>query len=239
MADVDCEGILRADGIRKDYVLGPRLVCVLKGVSFAVARGEFVAITGVSGSGKSTLLHVLGLVDSPTAGAVFLGGQNIVALPERRQEAIRNRSFGFVFQFYHLLPEFNALENTIMPGLVARRGARQLKRRARELLERVGLGDRLGHYPNQLSGGERQRVAIARALINEPDVVFCDEPTGNLDAETGRTILELLDELHRDSQQTLLLVTHDRQIASRADRTLRLHDGVISEAATAAEPSGE
>jgi len=239
MVETTGNAILQVRQLHKDYAIGPRLVHVLKGAGFTLDTGEFVAITGISGSGKTTLLHIVGLVDSPTAGAVFLEGEEITALPERRREQIRNRSFGFVFQFYHLLPEFTALENTMMPGFVARKSSGPLKRKARDLLGRVGLGERLRHYPNQLSGGERQRVAIARALINDPAVLLCDEPTGNLDEETGGTIIDLLEELHRESHRTLVLVTHDRQVASHADRTLILHDGLISYKAVAPGTSTE
>jgi lipoprotein-releasing system ATP-binding protein len=211
------------------------VVPVLGGVDFEVEHGEFVAIVGSSGSGKSTLLHVLGLLDEPDSGMVQLEGVRIDDRPDRKREEMRNRTFGFIFQFYHLLPELSALENVMMP-LMIRHGLwsymsrrRKLRAEATALLERVGLGHRLDHFPTELSGGEMQRAAIARALAGGPEILLADEPTGNLDAATGQGVLELLRDLNRDRDLTMILVTHDTQIAQQADRTVRLAEGRIED----------
>lgn len=226
-------------GLEKGYRKGKSPVPVLQGVDVEVEHGEFVAVVGASGSGKSTMLHVLGLLDAPDAGKVLLEGRRIDSLPERQRDALRNRTFGFVFQFYHLLPELTAVENVLMPlmvrhgvlGYLARR--RSFRAEATELLERVGLGHRLTHTPNELSGGEIQRTAIARALIGGPSLLLLDEPTGNLDAVTGQGVLELLRDLNRERGLTMMMVTHDPQIAAQADRTVRLVDGRVEEWAPA------
>ena len=211
------------------------MVPVLGGVDLEVEHGELVAIVGSSGSGKSTLLHVLGLLDAPDAGMVQLEGGRIDDRPDRRREELRNRTFGFIFQFYHLLPELSALENVLMP-LMIRHGLwsylsrrRKLRAEATALLERVGLGHRLDHLPTELSGGEMQRAAIARALAGGPEILLADEPTGNLDAATGQGVLDLLRDLNRDRDLTMILVTHDTQIAQQADRTVRLAEGRIED----------
>jgi lipoprotein-releasing system ATP-binding protein len=230
---------LAAVGLRKAYQKGKLAVPVLRGVDLEVERGEFVAVVGASGSGKSTLLHVLGLLDGPDAGQVLLDGQRVDQRPERHRDALRNRTFGFIFQFYHLLPELTALENVMMPRLIrhgvwsylGRRG--QIRSEAKRLLERVGLGHRLDHYPTELSGGEMQRAAIARALAAGPSVLLADEPTGNLDADSGRNVLELLRDLNRERGLTMMMVTHDIQIAQQADRVVRLVEGRIEEWAPA------
>jgi lipoprotein-releasing system ATP-binding protein len=230
---------LAAVGLEKAYRKGKSLVPVLRGVDLAVERGELVAVVGASGSGKSTLLHVLGLLDAPEAGAVMLDGRRIDALSGRRSDVLRNETFGFIFQFYHLLPELSALENVMMPQLIrhglfsylGRRGA--IRREAAALLERVGLSHRLTHAPSELSGGEMQRAAIARALAGSPAIVLADEPTGNLDAATGRGVLELLRDLNRERGLTMIMVTHDIQIAQEADRVVRLVEGRIEEWAPA------
>lgn len=226
---------LTAQGLFKSYRKGRNEVPVLRGVDLEVERGELVAIVGASGSGKSTLLHLLGLIDGPDAGTVALDGERIDHLPDRRRDTIRNRTFGFVFQFYHLLPELTALENVMMPQLI-RHGLfsylgrrRELRREAADLLERVGLGHRLEHRPSELSGGEMQRAAIARALCGAPEIILADEPTGNLDAGTGQGVLELLRDLNRERGLTMMLVTHDPQIAAQADRTVRLVNGRIED----------
>ena len=230
---------LSAMGLTKAYRKGKTRVPVLHGVDLDVDRGELVAIVGASGSGKSTLLHVLGLLDAPDAGAVMLDGKRIDDRPDRRRDDLRNRTFGFVFQFYHLLPEFTALENVLTPlfirhGLVSYlRNRRALRKEAEALLDRVGLSHRLNHYPNELSGGEMQRTAIARALAGEPPILLADEPTGNLDAEAGRGVLDLLRDLNRERGLTMMMVTHDLQIAQQADRTVRLAEGRIEEWAPA------
>ena len=226
-------------GLEKRYTKGKTPVPVLRGVDLEVERGELVAVVGASGSGKSTLLHVLGLLDAPDEGRVLLDGQRIDDRPDRQRDALRNRTFGFIFQFYHLLPELSALENVLMP-LMIRHGLwsyvaqkRRLERAATALLERVGLGHRLSHLPSELSGGEMQRAAIARALAGGPELVLADEPTGNLDAASGQGVLELLRDLNRERGLTMMMVTHDIQIAQQADRIVRLAEGRIEEWAPA------
>jgi lipoprotein-releasing system ATP-binding protein len=226
---------LSAVGLTKSYRKGKNVVPVLGGVDFEVEHGELVAIVGSSGSGKSTLLHVLGLLDEPDAGMVQLEGVRIDDRPDRKREEMRNRTFGFIFQFYHLLPELSALENVMMP-LMIRHGLwsylsrrRKLRAEATALLERVGLGHRLDHFPTELSGGEMQRAAIARSLAGGPEILLADEPTGNLDAATGQGVLDLLRDLNRDRDLTMILVTHDTQIAQQADRTVRLAEGRIED----------
>ncbi len=230
---------LAAVGLEKSYTKGKAKVPVLHGVDVEVERGELVAIVGASGSGKSTLLHVLGLLDAPDAGRVLLDGQRIDNQADRQRDGLRNRTFGFIFQFYHLLPELSALENVMMPLLI-RHGLwsylshrKQVRREAAALLERVGLGHRLTHYPSELSGGEMQRAAIARALAGGPELVLADEPTGNLDAASGQGVLELLRDLNRERGLTMMMVTHDFQIAQQADRIVRLAEGRIEEWAPA------
>ena len=222
-----------AVGLEKGYRKGKAAVPVLRGVDVSADRGEMVAIVGASGSGKSTLLHVLGLLDAPDAGEVWLDGERIDRLSDRRRDALRNRTFGFIFQFYHLMPELSALENVMMPMLIRHGMAAYLGRRKRvraeasELLDRVGLGHRLDHRPSELSGGEMQRAAIARALAGGPEVLLADEPTGNLDAATGQEVLSLLRDLNRERELTMMLVTHDPLIAAKADRIVRLAEGRI------------
>ncbi len=231
--------ILEARNVQKSYQLGPSVLRVLSGVSLKVEQGEFLAIIGSSGSGKSTLLHLLGALDRPDAGTIRYQGVDIFAMAEADRDALRNQAFGFVFQFYHLLPELDVLENVLLPRMTgAAVGSWFASRlavlgRARELLELLGLGRRLGHRPNQLSGGERQRVAIARALMNRPAVLLADEPTGNLDAATGREILAVLGDLHRRGQ-TIVLVTHEHYVAQQAQRVVRLSEGVLHAAKLAA-----
>lgn len=222
---------LRVEDVVKDYPSGETTLRVLKGVTLSVEPGRITAIVGPSGAGKSTLLHVMGFLDRPTSGDVVYRGRRLSALDRQEQARVRNAHFGFVFQMYHLLPELTALENTLLP-LMIREGTgewmarrREHHRRARELLERLGLGARLHHLPPQLSGGERQRVAIARALAGDPEIVFCDEPTGNLDAATSREIQKLILDLSRDTGKTFLVVTHDPEVAAMAHRRLRLVDG--------------
>jgi lipoprotein-releasing system ATP-binding protein len=225
--------ILRASNVRKSYFLGSVTLKVLKGVSLAVERGEFVAIMGSSGSGKSTLLHILGALDIPDEGHVVFEGRDVFACSNAQRDRLRNATFGFVFQFYHLLPELNVLENTLLPCMVGSSvlawasSGREHREQAGRLLDRMGLGHRLPHRPNELSGGERQRVAIARALVNHPQVLLADEPTGNLDAATGREILSVLKTLN-DEGQTIVMVTHDPQVAAAAHRIVHLADGRVS-----------
>jgi lipoprotein-releasing system ATP-binding protein len=208
---------------------------VLRGVSFSVERGQFVTIVGASGSGKSTLLHLVGLLDRHDSGQLILEGQDIAEISSARRNHIRCRDIGFVFQFYHLLPEFNVLENTMLPASVdssipawpTRR--KQSRMHAMELLERMGLSERLKHRPKELSGGERQRVAIARALMNKPKLLLADEPTGNLDSRTGQSIMDILKELNTISGQTILMVTHDVGLTKQSHRVMHLRDGHLSE----------
>ena len=225
--------ILRANGIRRVFVMGDSTIEVLKGVDMAIRRGEFVAIEGRSGSGKSTLMHILGALDAPSAGSVEFDGTDYDRLGRSQ---LRNKQFGFVFQFYHLLPELNVLENTLLAPMISkswlsfRSSKKELTARAAEVLASLGMSHRLKHKPSQLSGGERQRVAIARALMNSPRVLFADEPTGNLDLETGRQIMSVLEKLHRDQGQTIVMVTHDRSLARTADRVLVLKEGRLQKA---------
>jgi ABC-type lipoprotein export system ATPase subunit len=228
--------ILEAVDVHKSYQLGPTALRVLSGCSLGVDEGEFLAIIGSSGSGKSTLLHLLGALDRPDVGTIRYRGQDIFAMPAAERDALRNGAFGFVFQFYHLLPELDVLENVLLPQLAGApvgtwfSGRAKALQRARDLLEMLGLSQRLGHRPNQLSGGERQRVAIARALMNEPAVLLADEPTGNLDAATGQEILSVFETLHR-AGQTIVLVTHEHYVAKRAQRVVRLQEGALQKAA--------
>jgi lipoprotein-releasing system ATP-binding protein len=213
--------------LTKEYVDGPRVVRVLSGLDLDIATGERVAIVGESGVGKSTLLHILGTLDRPTSGEVWFDGEDLTTKSDRELALFRNREVGFIFQFHHLLPDFTALENVMMPALIAGAGRDAARRRAAELLVRVGLAERLEHKPGELSGGEQQRVAVARALIQEPRVVLADEPTGNLDPATAAGVQELLIELNRERHMTLVVVTHSRVLASAMDRTLRLAAGHI------------
>ncbi len=203
---------------------------VLRGVTLALARGEAVAVTGASGAGKSTLLHLLGALDRPTSGAVFVGGRDVSCLEEDDLAAVRNRHIGFVFQFHHLLREFTAIENVMMPALLAGHSFDEARKRARGLLGEVGLERREAHKPRQLSGGEQQRVAVARALVNEPLVLLADEPSGNLDTQTSERLHDLLFGLRTQRLLSLVVVTHNADLAGRADRMLRLQDGRLQPA---------
>jgi len=220
--------VVRTRGLEKHFGQGPGLVRALDGVDLEVARGETVAVMGPSGCGKSTLLHLLGGLERPSAGEVWLEGRRIDRLSERSLARLRRHAVGFVFQAFHLMEELTAVENVELPALLAGRSPRAARRRAMELLDQVGLTDRAEHLPSALSGGERQRVAIARALSNEPLVVFADEPTGNLDSGATRDVLRLLDRL-RAGGQTLVIVTHDSRIAATADRLVSMRDGVFVE----------
>jgi len=223
--------VLAAEGLGKTYAEGKLHTPVFDGLDFAVRAGETVAILGASGAGKSTLLHLLGGLDTPTAGEVFVAGQKMSALSNAARGTLRNRSLGFVYQFHHLLPEFTALENVMLPALLNGASDADATRRSRDLLETVGLGHRLAHKPGELSGGERQRAAVARALVNGPACVLGDEPTGNLDERTAATVFELMLELNRAQHTSLVLVTHDRRLARKLDRVMELHEGKLREIA--------
>jgi lipoprotein-releasing system ATP-binding protein len=228
--------ILRASGVQKSFVMGDSRIQVLRGVDLSIRTGEFVAIEGRSGSGKSTLLHIMGALDSADAGAIEYAGQDLAKASSNARAGVRNLDFGFVFQFYHLLPELNVLENTLLSAMIEfswwrfRSNRRELTERAAGILKQLGLDHRLKHRPSQLSGGERQRVAIARALMNRPKVLFADEPTGNLDNDTGRQIMTVLEKLHHDAGQTIVMVTHDRTLARTADRAMVLREGLLTRA---------
>jgi putative ABC transport system ATP-binding protein len=217
--------VLEAIGVGKQVSSPEGTLAILSDVTFAIARGETVAVMGASGAGKSTLLALLAGLDEPTAGAVRLAGSDLGTLDEDGRAAVRARHVGFVFQSFHLVPSLTALENVMLPLELA--GRRDARGAAREVLGRVGLAERVGHYPRQLSGGEQQRVAIARAFVTRPDVLFADEPTGNLDAATGERIMELLFGLNAATGATLVLVTHDRALAARCGRVIRLDAGRI------------
>ncbi|MCD6416522.1 MAG: ABC transporter ATP-binding protein [Planctomycetes bacterium] len=229
------EAHLRAQNVVKDYRIGRRTLRVLHGVNVEVRGRELLSIVGPSGAGKSTLLHILGMLDTPTEGKLLHRGRNLAELSPLKRADMRNRLFGFVFQFYHLLGDFTARENVALPALAQtgdgawRRHSRDTTSRAMFLLETVGLADRAEHRPAQLSGGERQRVAIARALINEPEILFCDEPTGNLDSGAGQAVLDLLHGVRDNTGCAMVIVTHDEKIASACERAVRLVDGRITD----------
>ena len=221
---------LEARGIRKSYAVGGTHLTVLRDLDLAVEAGEMVAIVGASGVGKSTLLHVLGGLDQVDNGVVTIGGVELTTLPAHALVAFRNKKIGFVFQFHHLLPEFNALENVAMPVRIARIPVSQARSKADELLRRVGLGERLTHRPGMLSGGEQQRVAVARALVMQPAVLFADEPTGDLDEQTAESLHALLRDMHATYHLTSIIATHNPRLAAACDRVLRLHEGrLVSE----------
>ncbi len=224
----DVREILRARQVSKTYLIGNRSIQVLRDIELSVARGEFLALRGASGAGKSTLLHLLGGLDLPDAGEIIFDGANLGALPVRDVTRLRNRRIGFVFQAYHLLPELSALENVTVPARMARVRIADAEARARDLLARVGLSQRVEHRPYELSGGEQQRVAIARALINQPDLILADEPTGNLDSRNGEEIIQLLCNLHGERATTLIMATHDAKIAAHAPRVIELVDGQLA-----------
>jgi lipoprotein-releasing system ATP-binding protein len=217
--------VLHAENLTKVYDEGPARIDVLRDVSVSIHRGEMLAIIGASGSGKSTLLHILGLLDVPTQGTVVVDGVQASGLAESAKSALRNRSLGFVYQFHHLLAEFSALDNVAMPLIVRRMDRDAARAQAQTVLEQVGLAARALHFPGQLSGGERQRVALARALVTRPVCVLADEPTGNLDRGTAHSMFELLTQVNKESGTAFAIVTHDRELASRADRQLAMEQG--------------
>lgn len=220
--------LLSCQNIQKTYRDGNLSTQVLKDVSFSLNKGDFIAIVGASGSGKSTLLHILGALDNADSGQVDLLGQQLLDLSSNKQAKLRNQHLGFVYQFHHLLADFSALENVMMPLLIANMSQGKAKQAAQSLLEKVGLGHRLGHRPSELSGGERQRVAIARALVNSPDVVLADEPTGNLDQKTAQEIFALMRSLNQDLGTAFLVVTHDQDLAAKMDQQYDMQDGVLT-----------
>ena len=218
--------LLIAENVKKTYKDGPRELHVLRGISLKVKKGELIAITGPSGAGKSTLLHVLAGLDRPTDGRIYLNGTDMYKLSDGRLANLRNRRIGFIFQFFHLLPEFSILENTSLPAMISGTMNRE---RALQLLERLGLSERVGHRPDQLSAGEIQRAAIARALMNNPEIVFADEPTGNLDRDNSISIMNLITELNHEEQQTFIIATHEDSLAREAKKVLSIADGVLKE----------
>lgn len=235
--------MLSADNVFKTYRRNAEAVPVLQGLSVDIEDGEFLAVVGASGSGKSTLMHLLGTLDAPDQGTISLDGKRIDTARGRERDRLRNETFGFIFQFYHLLPELNTLDNVLMPAYIAQstfgwmKTRRDWKRRATELLHRVGLAHRLTHKPRELSGGEMQRAAVARALLRSPKVLLADEPTGNLDTESGATIVRLLKNLNREDDVTVVMVTHNLEIAAQADRVVRMvHGNIVVDRSLFAKP---
>ena len=219
--------MIAVENLNKSFLKDGQTVEVLRGLTLEVRRGDSIAVLGVSGAGKSTFIHILGTLDHPTSGSILFDGVDVFAWPEPKIAEFRNRKIGFVFQFHHLLPEFNALENTMMPGLISGMTRKEAAEQARGLLDEVGLGHRFNHKPGELSGGEQQRVAVARALVMEPDILLADEPTGNLDSETGKKVYEVMLRLNRTRNITLVVVTHNQSLADHMSRRIGLEDGKI------------
>jgi ABC-type lipoprotein export system ATPase subunit len=221
--------ILRTENLHKVYNNGTKSLHVLKGINLEIPEGMFVVIVGPSGAGKSTLLNLLGGLDQPTEGKVFLNDLDLYSLSDNQISQIRNKTFGFVFQFYHLLPEFSVLENILLPAWINNsNNFNQIKIKAIALLEKTGLAEKVNAFPQQLSGGEQQRVAICRSLINEPKILYCDEPTGNLDSQSGSQIISLIKELNKKNKMTVVLVTHNEELAKLSDKTFYLKDGILN-----------
>jgi len=218
--------IIEIKGLKREFAVGSEIVKALKGVDVSVMKNEYLAMMGPSGSGKSTLMNLLGCLDTPTAGAYNLNGTNVSSLKDDDLAEIRNKEIGFIFQTFNLLPRLTALENVSLPLVYAGYNSEDRKIKAQDVLEKVGLGDRMDHRPNQLSGGQRQRVAVARALVNDPSIILADEPTGNLDSKTSLDIMRLFEEIH-EMGNTLIVVTHEEEVASHAHRILRLRDGMV------------
>ena len=220
------EKIIEIKGLKREFLVGSEIVKALKGVDVSVMKNEYLAMMGPSGSGKSTLMNLLGCLDTPTAGAYNLNGTDVSSLKDDDLAEIRNKEIGFIFQTFNLLPRLTALENVFLPLVYAGYNSEDRKIKAQNVLEKVGLGDRIDHRPNQLSGGQRQRVAVARALVNDPSIILADEPTGNLDSKTSLDIMRLFEEIH-EMGNTLIVVTHEEEVASHAHRILRLRDGLV------------
>lgn len=218
---------IEGKNIIKDFRIGDTVTRVLKGISLQITKGEFVSIMGPSGSGKSTLLYILGGLDNPTNGSVLMGGNDISRYNDEKKSVMRRRSIGFIFQFYNLIPNLNVEENILLPVLLDGKNAKDYRKQLHNILEIVGLTDRRKHTPRELSGGQQQRVAIARALINSPDIIFADEPTGNLDSKTGTEIMTLLKEINHESDKTIVMVTHSADAAAYGNRIVSVRDGVI------------
>lgn len=223
------DSILKLENIEKYYVGSNEKLYILRDLNLEVKRGEFISILGRSGSGKSTLLNVMGLLDRVDSGRIFIDGKEVEKLNGAERDEIKNKTLGFVFQFHYLLPEFTALENVMLPAMIDWKNKAEIEKRAKHLLEMVGLGERMDHKPAKLSGGERQRVAIARALINSPKILLADEPTGNLDYETSETIFKILKDINEKENQTIIVVTHSRDLASISDREVFLKSGVLQD----------
>lgn len=217
--------MIEVKGLKKSFFLPAGEVKVLSGIDLSISRGEMLAIVGASGAGKSTLLHIMGTLDKPTSGTVLYENKDVFSLDDYSLASFRNKSIGFVFQFHHLLPEFTAIENVLMPGLINMSGYEEIKKRAEMLLDELGLSERKNHRPGELSGGEQQRVAVARALINEPKVVLADEPTGNLDTHTGKELFKLLLHLNEKKEITFVIVTHNESLSRQCHRVLEMVDG--------------
>lgn len=221
--------LLEMKNITKHFQMADQTIQVLKGISFSVDRGEYLAITGPSGSGKSTLMHLIGCLDAPTSGSYYIDGQDVARMESDQLAKIRNTHLGFVFQKFHLLDDLKAIDNVALPQLYAGKTERAAQQEAQKMLGLVGLSDRLYYYPNQLSGGQQQRVAIARSLVNNPSIILADEPTGNLDTSTGKTIMGIFEHLNKNHGVTIIIVTHDLELAKTTNRIIKLRDGLIVE----------